>query len=169
QTTPGVIYLGRIPHGFYEEQMKEYFAQFGEITHIRLSRNKKTGRSKHYAFLEFKSAEVAKIVAETMDNYLLFGHLLKCHVVEPSKVHPELWKGADRKFSKIPWQKLQRERHNKPRDAEQQEKLVGRLLQKEEEKRRQLAEALGEEFDFGGYAAEVAKLGASKPAKAIKK
>lgn len=75
---PGVIYLGRIPHGFYEEQMKEYFSQFGEITRLRLSRNKKTGRSKHFAFLEFKNAEVAKIVADTMDNYLLFGHLLKC-------------------------------------------------------------------------------------------
>jgi len=41
ETTPGVIYLGRIPHGFYEDQMKAYFSQFGEISKIRLSRNKK--------------------------------------------------------------------------------------------------------------------------------
>ena len=37
----GVIYLGRIPHGFYEEQMKSYFKQFGDVTRLRLSRNKK--------------------------------------------------------------------------------------------------------------------------------
>lgn len=37
----GVIYLGRIPHGFYEDQMRDYFSQFGEITRLRLSRNKK--------------------------------------------------------------------------------------------------------------------------------
>lgn len=75
---PGVIYLGRIPHGFYEEQMKAYFGQFGTVSRLRLSRNKKTGASKHYAFIEFAEEEVAKIVAETMDNYLLYGHILKC-------------------------------------------------------------------------------------------
>jgi nucleolar protein 15 len=37
----GVIYIGRIPHGFYEEQMRGFFEQFGEITRLRLSRNKK--------------------------------------------------------------------------------------------------------------------------------
>lgn len=38
----------------------------------------KTGESKHYAFIEFASEDVAKIVAETMDNYLLSGSLLQC-------------------------------------------------------------------------------------------
>lgn len=36
-----MIYLGRIPHGFYEAQMKSYFAQFGDVTRLRLSRNKR--------------------------------------------------------------------------------------------------------------------------------
>jgi nucleolar protein 15 len=58
--------------------MRAYFGQFGNVTRLRLSRNKKTGKSKHYAFVEFADAEVAKIVAETMHNYLLFGHLLQC-------------------------------------------------------------------------------------------
>lgn len=36
-----MIYLGRIPHGFFEAQMRAYFAQFGTVTRLRLSRNKK--------------------------------------------------------------------------------------------------------------------------------
>jgi nucleolar protein 15 len=40
-TETGVVYLGRIPHGFYEEQMRAYFSQFGDISRLRLSRNKK--------------------------------------------------------------------------------------------------------------------------------
>jgi len=36
-----VVYVGRIPHGFYEEQMRAYFSQFGVIKNLRLSRNKK--------------------------------------------------------------------------------------------------------------------------------
>jgi len=47
-----------LPHGFYEDQMRAYFGQFGEVTRLRLSRNKKTGKSKHYAYVEFKHPEV---------------------------------------------------------------------------------------------------------------
>lgn len=42
----------------------EYFTQFGKVTKVRLSRSKKTANSRGYAFLEFQSAEVAKIAAE---------------------------------------------------------------------------------------------------------
>ena len=38
---PGVIYLGKIPHGFFEREMKAYFSQFGDVTRLRLSRNRK--------------------------------------------------------------------------------------------------------------------------------
>jgi RNA recognition motif. (a.k.a. RRM, RBD, or RNP domain) len=55
----------------------EYFSQFGTITKLRLSRNKKTGNSKHYAFLEFQSLEVARIAAEAMDGYMFFGQKLQ--------------------------------------------------------------------------------------------
>jgi nucleolar protein 15 len=37
-----------------------------------------TGNSKGYAFVEFESEDVAKIVAETMDNYLFGERLLSC-------------------------------------------------------------------------------------------
>lgn len=37
----GVIYLGRIPHGFYEDEMKSYFSQFGTVTRLKLYRSKK--------------------------------------------------------------------------------------------------------------------------------
>lgn len=61
--------------------MQGYFSQFGDVKQLRLSRNKKTGASKHYAYIEFESEDVAKIVAETMDNYLLFGKLLQCKYI----------------------------------------------------------------------------------------
>ena len=43
-----VVYLGHIPHGFYEEQMKGFFSQFGTVTRLRLARNRKAG-PKHTA------------------------------------------------------------------------------------------------------------------------
>ncbi|KIM21358.1 hypothetical protein M408DRAFT_104932 [Serendipita vermifera MAFF 305830] len=137
----GVLYIGRIPHGFYEEQMKDYFSQFGNVTRLRLARNKKTGRSKHYGFIEFDSSSVAKIVSETMDNYLLAGHLLQCKLVATEQLHPELWVGANRKWKRIPRGRVARLKHNKARTVTQQTRAEERLLKRQAEKEAKLKAA----------------------------
>ncbi|KAI0671896.1 hypothetical protein C8Q78DRAFT_972909 [Trametes maxima] len=147
----GVIYLGRIPHGFFEDQMRAYFSQFGNVTRLRLSRNKKTGKSKHYAFIEFDSSSVAQIVAETMDNYLLTGHILTCKLIPKDQVHPELWIGANRKWRPVPRDRVARIAHNKPRTEEEQEKAEKRLLKRQEQRKRKLEEA-GIKYDFEAVA-----------------
>jgi len=147
---PGVVFLSHIPHGFYEKQMKEYFTQFGDVTRLRLSRNKKTGKSKHYAFIEFKNAQVAEIVAETMNNYLLYGHVLKCSVIPEDKLHPDTFVGANKKFKVIPWAKIEREKQQKLKSGAKYQKNVKNLLKKDEKKRKRLQE-LGIDYDFNGY------------------
>ncbi|KAH8117998.1 hypothetical protein DFH11DRAFT_1503668 [Phellopilus nigrolimitatus] len=149
----GVLYLARIPHGFYEDQMKAYFSQFGDVSRLRLSRNKKTGRSKHYAFIEFTSSAVAEIVAETMDNYLLMGHILRCKIIPKEEVHPELWVGANRKFRRVPVDRIARQQQNKARTDEEKEKVEKRLLKRQEQKKRKLQSA-GIDYDFGSVAYE---------------
>ncbi|KAG6868674.1 hypothetical protein C0993_012177 [Termitomyces sp. T159_Od127] len=143
----GVVYIGRVPHGFYEDQMRGYFSQFGDVTRVRLSRNKKTGRSKHYGFIEFNSSSVAQIVAETMDNYLLKGHILKCKVIPKDEVHPELWVGANRKWKVVPQDRLTRVHHNKIRTEGEQYRAAKRLIKRQEERKRKLAKA-GIDYDI---------------------
>ncbi|KAL1965110.1 hypothetical protein VTN77DRAFT_6023 [Rasamsonia byssochlamydoides] len=144
---PGTVYIGRIPHGFYEHQMRAYFSQFGDITRLRLSRNRVTGRSKHYAFVEFASKSVAKIVAETMNNYLLYGHILKVKFVPQEQLHPEIWKGANRRFKRTPWNRIEKHRLEKGKTREKWAKSI----EQEEKRRRAKAEklkALGYEFEM---------------------
>lgn len=141
------IYYRRIPHGFYEYQMRAYFSQFGEITRLRLSRNRITGRSKHYAFVEFASSAVARIAAETMDNYLMFGHILKCKYIPSEQLHPDIWKGANRRFKKTPWNKIEKKRLDKGKTREQWTDRI----EKEQKKRLAKAEklkAVGYEFEL---------------------
>lgn len=145
--TPGVVYVGRIPHGFYEAQMKEYFSQFGTITRLRLSRNKKTGASKHFAFIEFESDEVAKIVADTMDNYLMFGHILKCKYAPEGSLHEDVWKGANKRFRRIPQHKLLRQKAEEPKSQQQMERKLGRVQEKRKKKLEQMKE-LGYEYEL---------------------
>ncbi|KAL4066743.1 hypothetical protein V8B97DRAFT_2022556 [Scleroderma yunnanense] len=143
----GVICISRLPHGFYEDQLKGYFSQFGEVTRLRISRNKRTGRSKHYAFLEFESTSVSQIVAETMDNYLLMGHILQCKVVPKDKVHPDLWVGANRKWRPVPRDRIVRVQHHKPRTEESICKAERRLIKRQEERKRKLEE-VGIKYNF---------------------
>ncbi|CAA7265587.1 unnamed protein product [Cyclocybe aegerita] len=152
----GVLFLGRLPHGFYEDQLKAYFSQFGDITRLRLSRNKKNGRSKHYGFIEFDSSAVAKIVAETMDNYLLMGHILRCKLIPKDEVHPELWVGANRKWRKVPAARVTRAQQNKLRTEVEQQRATNRLLKRQLERKEKLARA-GIKYDFEGAGYRQAK------------
>jgi len=88
-----VVYLSHVPHGFYEKQMRQFFGQFGTVTNLRLGRSKKTGRSCGFAFVEFKYQEVAKVVAETMNNYLMFDRILKCSLVPKERQSRAIFRG----------------------------------------------------------------------------
>lgn len=41
----GVVYVGHLPHGFYEEELRSYFSQFGAVKKVKVARNKKVTRS----------------------------------------------------------------------------------------------------------------------------
>ncbi|KAG8432160.1 hypothetical protein GDO86_016702 [Hymenochirus boettgeri] len=152
--TPGVIYIGHIPRALYEPQLKEYFSQFGTVTRLRLSRSKKTGNSKGYGFVEFECDEVAKIVADTMNNYLFCERLLKCEFLPAEKVHPRAFVGCETMFNKPSRPAVKR--YNKKRTEAEQKKMSGRLLAKESRLRKRLAEK-GIDYDFPGFAAHVRK------------
>ncbi|KAM4559416.1 MKI67 FHA domain-interacting nucleolar phosphoprotein [Odontesthes bonariensis] len=150
--TPGVIYVGHLPLGLFEPQLKVYFEQFGKVLRLRLCRSKKTGGSKGYAFVEFECDEVAKIVAETMNNYLMGERLIKSHVMPPEKIHEKLFVGSQKIFKKPSYPAVAR--YNKKRSAEQIAKMTDKLLRKESKLRKKLA-AQGIDYEFPGFASQV--------------
>lgn len=139
----GVIYIGRLPQGFQEPELRTYFQQFGPIKQLILPRNKKSGKSKHFAYIEFESVEVAKIAAETMNNYLLFGHLLKCEYVE--NPHKDVFKNANRKFKVVPIHKIVKDKHDKPKTKEEWEIIVQKF---EEAKKNKVEELRSKGIDY---------------------
>jgi len=89
-----------------------------------------------------------------MNGYLVFGRSLVCQFVPNDKVHPDTFMGSNTKFRKVPWASMHKKTHNKDRTAQEQEKRVKRLVQKETKKRKEL-EALGIMYDFKGYKGEI--------------
>nr|POE82353.1 putative rna-binding protein [Quercus suber] len=146
ETTPGVIFIGRLPHGFYEHQLRAYLSQFGDILHLRLARNKRTGRSQHYAFVEFASAAVSDIVAKTMDKYLLFDHILQVRRVRREDVKENMFAGESRK-KPAPRNKLERGHLRRGMVREGWETRVEKEAQKRKEKEAKLKD-MGYEFEM---------------------
>ncbi|PAV72157.1 hypothetical protein WR25_00008 isoform A [Diploscapter pachys] len=77
-----VLKISSIPYGFFEKQLLKYFLQFGQVIRVRVSRNKKTGNHRGWAYVGFDDKTVAEIAAETMDGYLMFNKRLSCRVMD---------------------------------------------------------------------------------------
>lgn len=77
--------IKNLPHGFFEEQLQSYFSQYGRVTRLRLARSERTGASRAYAFIEFKYPEVAQIAAESIDNYLMYRHIVHAVYIPPEQ------------------------------------------------------------------------------------
>lgn len=108
----GVLYIGHIPKGFVEPQMKKFFGQFGKVTRLRLSRSKKTSGCKGYGWVEFAEESVAKIVAQTMHKYLLGEKTLVVELVPKEKQHPALFKGCKKLFLNLSMKRRDQAREN---------------------------------------------------------
>lgn len=124
-----------------------YFSQFGKVSKVRVSRSKKTGKAKHYAFVEFKDQGIAEIAAAAMDGYFLLKQQVICKVLPLTKVHPKLFVGANRTFKVIPWKTVERSRHDKERTPEEQALRVARLLKRDKQRRKKIEE-MGMEYDY---------------------
>uniref|UniRef100_A0A2I3GCX0 RRM domain-containing protein n=1 Tax=Nomascus leucogenys TaxID=61853 RepID=A0A2I3GCX0_NOMLE len=113
QLTPGVAYVCHLPNLLNETQILSYSSQCGTVRSFRLSRKKRTGNSKGYACVECESEDVAKIVAETMNNYLFGERLSECHFMPPEKVQKELFEDWDSPFKQPSYPSVKRYNQNR--------------------------------------------------------
>ncbi|XP_063377322.1 MKI67 FHA domain-interacting nucleolar phosphoprotein-like [Cydia fagiglandana] len=145
----GLVYLSHIPHGFYEHEMTQYFKQFGMVTKVRVIRSPRTGRSKGYAFVEFREPAVAEIVAETMNNYLMGKRLIKAAIIPPEKQkHKAVRKYWSTKHNPTAHRRIkERKAHNAEKtDAEHLKKAKKMLLNLQKTKKK--LNDLGIDYDF---------------------
>ena len=120
--------------------MTAFFGQFGKVNRLRMSRSKKTTKSRGFAFIEFEHKEVAEVVADTMDNYLLYGRLMKCNIVPADKVHADTFRNSNRRMRNVPRGKIAAIKHNEQyTDADNVKKLQQSLIKGDGKKRKQLA------------------------------
>jgi nucleolar protein 15 len=109
--------------------LKTYFTQYGDVLGVKVARSKKTARSKGYAFVQFRYPEVARIVSETMNGYLLLGKVLVSHTLSPTNKNPFTF-GTAKKYKFINWKRIYIKNKNEVKSEEQIAHSIYGLLKK---------------------------------------
>ena len=65
-TNNAQVYIGNLPYRVNEGDLKEYFSAYGRIVDVRMVKDRKTGRSKGYAFITYSNASEAD---ESLDSH----------------------------------------------------------------------------------------------------
>jgi nucleolar protein 15 len=116
---------------------------------VKVARSKKTARSKGYAFIQFMYSEVAQIVAETMNGYMIMDKVLVSHVLNPSKKNPFTF-GSSKQYKFINWKRIFMHEKNRSKSLEEVWKEVSGLLKNEKEKKKKLQKE-GIDYEYPGF------------------
>lgn len=73
-----VVYLGSIPYDQTEEQILDLCSNVGPVTNLKMMFDPQTGKSKGYAFVEYKDLEASNSAVRNLNGYQLGNRFLKC-------------------------------------------------------------------------------------------
>lgn len=76
------LYVGNLPFSAMEQDLKDAFGRFGDITFARVVTDRETGQSRGFGFVEFSSEESARSARDEMDGADLGGRMLRVNEAE---------------------------------------------------------------------------------------
>ncbi len=83
------IYVGNLPWSATEDEIRDAFSQFGEVTRVSLVNDQETGRFRGFGFVEMDSGGDEAITA--LDGSDFGGRALKVNEARPREPRPKRW------------------------------------------------------------------------------
>jgi RNA recognition motif-containing protein len=77
------LYVGNLPYSVDDGQLKELFAAFGEVSEAVVIKDKYSGRSKGFGFVNFEDDEAGKKAIAEMNDKEMQGRPLKVNEARP--------------------------------------------------------------------------------------
>ena len=77
------IYVGNLPYNVVEEDLREIFEEYGEVSSVKIISDKLTGRSKGFGFVEMDVDQEAKKAIAELNNAELSGRNIKVNESRP--------------------------------------------------------------------------------------
>ncbi|XP_044493718.1 heterogeneous nuclear ribonucleoprotein Q-like [Mangifera indica] len=76
------IFIGGLPKDALEEDLRDLCEPIGQVFEVRIMKDKDSGESKGFAFVAFRSKEVAKKAIEELQSKEFKGKVLRCSLSE---------------------------------------------------------------------------------------
>lgn len=77
------IYIGNLPFNLGEEELREIFEEYGEVSSAKIVMDKLTGRSKGFGFVEMDDDGSANKAIEELNNAEVAGRNIKVNESKP--------------------------------------------------------------------------------------
>lgn len=79
------IFIGSLPFSLEEAELREFFEEYGEVTSAKIIKDKISGRSKGFGFVEMSDDEAAKKAIEELNGAEIDGRKVVVNKAEEKK------------------------------------------------------------------------------------
>ena len=76
------IYVGQLPYNVNEDELRSIFSEFGEIANLNLIKDRFSGQSKGFAFVEMPNNSEADQAIKALNKSTLKGREIKVNQAE---------------------------------------------------------------------------------------
>jgi RNA recognition motif-containing protein len=83
------LFVGNLAWGATEEDLKQYFGQFGDIQQVEVMIDRVTGRARGFAFVTYTTAEAANLAVSNTEGKEFMGRPLKVNIARPREDRPD--------------------------------------------------------------------------------
>jgi RNA recognition motif-containing protein len=95
------IYVSNLSFSVGDEDLKNLFSPYGDVTSAKVISDKFTGQSRGFGFVEMSSDEAAKKAIAELDNTDLSGRSVRVSEARPKEDRPS--GGGNKNFRKNSW------------------------------------------------------------------
>lgn len=82
------IYVGNLSFRATEDEIRQAFSRFGQVSKVSIIVDRETGRSRGFAFVEMPSADEAKAAVEGLNEQEISGRRISCNEARPREERP---------------------------------------------------------------------------------
>jgi RNA recognition motif-containing protein len=82
------LFVGNLPYSATEDELRTLFAQAGEVTSVAVIKDRDTGKSKGFAFVEMASQAEAEKAISMFNDYNLGDRAIKVNPARPREERP---------------------------------------------------------------------------------
>ena len=82
------IYVGNLPHSVTDDELRELFAEYGEVSTVNVINDKYTGQSRGFGFVEMPTQAEAEEAIKSLNMSDMKGRNLKVNQARPRNERP---------------------------------------------------------------------------------